>query len=167
MRLRSVLVLATLACGSAARAEHANIDLRVLDYDPVTRALRGQASASADADSPRHEGLNPRPLLQVKANDPLVLQFFFINTYPHGELKDVTIRYYVVRMGKRGQAGPPDLTKGVVTQGHFTLDFKPKAKVGTRLELTIPTPGRYLVRVQSENTHSDHEHFAAIDLKVE
>ena len=34
------------------------------------------------------------------------------------------------------------------------------------LTLKIDTPGAYLVRVESRNTHSDHEHFAAIDLVV-
>ena len=166
MRLRFLLVLAVLAFAVyAARAEHASIDLRVLQFDPATGSLRGQASASADTDPPVG-GLHPRPLLMVKANEPLVLQFFYTNTYPHGEVKDVTIRYFVVREEKAGQKVLPDY-KQAVTEGHFTLDFKPKAKVGARVEFTIPTPGVYLLRVQSENTQSDHEHFSAIDLQVE
>jgi hypothetical protein len=105
--------------------------------------------------------------LKVKANDPLVLQFIFINTYPHGDIKDVTVKYFVAPQEKLRQKELPDLTKGVVTQGRFTLNFKPKCRVGARVAFTIRTPGIYLLRIQTANTKSDHEHFAAIDLLVE
>ena len=167
MRYRFLPALTVLALGwPAARAEHASIDLRVFHYDPVTGAIKGQANSSADADPPAG-GLQPRPLLKVRAGEPLALQFFYTNTYPHGEVPDVTIHYFVVREEKARQKTVPDLTKGVVTQGRFTLDFKPKAKVGARVEFTVPAPGLYLLRVQSEHTQSDHEHFSAIDLQVE
>jgi hypothetical protein len=116
---------------------------------------------------PPEGGSNPRPLLKVKAGDPLVLQFFFTNTYPHKDLKDATIRYFVVREEKANQKPLPDLTKDVVTDGQFTLNFKPQAKVGARVAFTITKPGVYLIRVESVNTQSDHEHFAAIDVQVE
>jgi hypothetical protein len=61
----------------------------------------------------------------------------------------------------------PDLREGVVTQGRFTLNYKPKCRVGARESFTIKEPGAYLLRVQTENTDSDHEHFAAIDILVE
>jgi hypothetical protein len=32
--------------------------------------------------------------------------------------------------------------------------------------MVIKTPGVYMVRVESRQTNSDHEHFAAIDLVV-
>ena len=112
-------------------------------------------------------GLLPRPLLKVKAGDPLVLQFFFTNTYPHGEIKGATVSYFVVREEKPRQKNVPDLTQGVITQGRFTLNFKPKGRAGARVHFTITTPGFYLVRVQSGNTQSDHEHFSALDLQVE
>ncbi len=32
--------------------------------------------------------------------------------------------------------------------------------------LKIDTPGVYLIRVETRNTQSDHEHFSAIDLVV-
>jgi hypothetical protein len=35
------------------------------------------------------------------------------------------------------------------------------------LQLIAPDPGIYLVRVDTVNTKSDHEHFAAMDLQVE
>jgi hypothetical protein len=167
MKLRIFWVL--LALGSwylPARAEHATIDLRVFHYDPATKTIKGQESAHADEDPPAG-GVNPRPLLKVKANESLVLQFFFTNTYPHGNLDNASIRYYVVREEKAGQKKVPDLKKGTVTQGTFKLNFKPNARVGARVAFRITKPGVYLLRVESLNTHSDHEHFAAIDLQVE
>jgi hypothetical protein len=164
---RSVLVLLVLATWSlAARGEHARIDLRIYHLDPGTRAIKGQSSAAADEEPP-HGGVNPRPLLKVKAKEPLVLQFFYTNTYPHGDVKDVSIRYFVVREEKARQKNLPDLKAGAVTQGRFDLNFKLGSKVGARVQFTIPKPGIYLLRVQSENTKSDHEHFAAIDLQVD
>jgi hypothetical protein len=38
--------------------------------------------------------------------------------------------------------------------------------VGARLNVRIDEPGIYLVRVDTQNTQSDHEHFSAIDLEV-
>jgi hypothetical protein len=61
----------------------------------------------------------------------------------------------------------PDLKEGVLTQGSFTLNFKPKARVGARVTFKLSKPGVYLLRVQSENTQSDHEHFSAIDVQAE
>ncbi len=158
--------VALLAWVMPVWAEHASIDLKVLHFDPQTSALKDQVSASMDHDPPEG-GSNPRPLLKVKAGDPLVLQFFFTNTYPHKDLKDATIRYFVVREEKANQKPLPDLTKDVVTDGQFTLNFKPQAKVGARVAFTIAKPGVYLIRVESVNTQSDHEHFSAIDLQVE
>ena len=60
----------------------------------------------------------------------------------------------------------PDLDKAV-TKGSFTLNFKPKARVGARVAFKIKEPGFYLLRVHTTNTNSDHEHFSAIDLQIE
>src|SRR5712691_8214408 len=115
----------------AAGAEHANIDLRVLRLDPESGKSVGEAKASADEEPPAG-GVNPRPLLKVKADEPLALQFILTNTYPHGNLKDVAVRYFVVRADKAGQKTVPDLEKGTITQGRFKMNFKPKCRVGAR-----------------------------------
>ena len=48
------------------------------------------------------------------------------------------------------------------------MDFKPETgQVGVRQQFRIEKPGVYLVRVESENSASDHEHFSAIDILVE
>ena len=111
-------------------------------------------------------GRNERPLAKVKAGEPLALQFFLTNTYPHGVKKDVTVRYYVVREGKRGQKGVPGLKQGTVTEGQFKMNFKPGCRVGSRVAFRVKEPGFYLLRVETLNTDSDHEHFSAIDVEV-
>ena len=167
MRLRYLLApLALLLLPLAARAEHAQIDLRVMRIDPGTGQTAEEANAHADQEPPAG-GSEPRPLFKCKAGEPLVLQFFLTNTYPHGDLKDVGVRYYVVREDKPRQKTLPDLSKGTVTDGHFKMNFKPKCRVGARVNFTIKEPGVYLLRVDTANTNSDHEHFSAIDLQVE
>jgi hypothetical protein len=167
MRRYVVVILSLLvACAPAARAEHAAIDLSIYHLDPVSRTLKGQSSSRVDEEPPQG-GVNPRPVFKVKANEPLILEFIYTNTYPHGEIKDVSVRYFVVRVDKVGQKKPANLENGTVTQGKFDLNFKPGSRVGAKVRFTIATPGVYLLRVQSEKTKSDHEHFAAIDLQVE
>jgi hypothetical protein len=166
MRLRYALaLLIELTWGTMGYAEHARITLRVAHLDPATGRMSDETTASADTEPPTG-GLNPRPVAQARVNEPLVMEFFFDNVYPHGEKKNVTVRYAVVREEKAGQKTLPDLSTGVVT-GKFTLNFKPKTRVaGARVAFTIKEPGVYLIRVDSVNTDSDHEHFSAIDLKV-
>jgi hypothetical protein len=163
-----------LSTVTAARAEHARIDLRVI------AGPNKEASATSDTDPPPGGRITP-PVFKVKANQPLVLQFFFTNTDPHHEIEQVQIRYYVIRVEKlgrkpaatfpdatgKGTDAQPFLEPGVVSRGRFTLDFKPDSKVGTRLKFQIPAPGIYSVRVGSVGTQSDHEHFSAIDLVAE
>jgi len=165
MRYPLALAFLALACWLApVRAEHANIDLRVMHLDKDGNSKQ-ESHATADTEPPLG-GIYPRPLFNAKAGEPLVLQFFFTNTYPHGVKKDVIVRYFVVREEKLRQKAVPDLKKGTITEGRFTLNFKPKGRVGSRVAFTIKEPGIYLLRVQSENTDSDHEHFSAIDLQV-
>jgi hypothetical protein len=165
MRVRLVLaLLALMAWAPLGRAEHARITLRVGHLDPDSGQIRDETTAAADTEPPLG-GINPRPLAKARVNEPLVFEFFLDNTYPHGEKKDVTVRYAVVRVDKVGQKTLPGLSEGVVT-GQFTLNFKPKCRVGARIAFTIKEPGIYLIRVDTVNTDSDHEHFSAIDLKV-
>ena len=157
----SVLV----ALPAITRAEHAAIDLRVIRLDEKTGQTIDEASASADREPPAG-GYKPRSCFPAKPGEPLVLQFVLTNDYPHGEKKGVIVRYFVVREEKPGQRTRPNLDHAVVTQGQFRLNFKPKCRVGARAMFTLPGPSAYLLRVETENTDSDHEHFAAIDLQV-
>jgi hypothetical protein len=167
MKYFSFLALLAVSClRTPGRAEHADIDLRIFRRDAATGKDKEEVRASA-LQEPPGENVNQRPQIKVKANELLALQFVLTNTYPHGEKKDVTIRYFVVREAKPRQKTVPDLREGVVTEGRFTLNYKPKCKVGALQKFTIKEPGAYLLRVQTENTDSDHEHFSAIDILVE
>ena len=48
----------------------------------------------------------------------------------------------------------------------FTLNLKPRARIGAKERVVLSEPGIYLLRVESLRTQRDHEHFAAIDLEV-
>jgi hypothetical protein len=149
-----------------ARAEHANIDLRLMRMNPDTGVVKDETTATSDQEPPTG-GVKARPLLKVKAKDSLMLQFVLTNTYPHGIHKDVTVRYFVTRVEKIGQKTLPEPGAKAVVRGQFKMNFRPKCQVGARAAFTAPEPGIYLLRVDTLNTASDHEHFSAIDLKVE
>ncbi len=155
-----------LFAAPAARAEHATIELRAIRIDPDTGQTREEVSAGADRDPPP-QGYNPRPVLTAKANEPLVLQFILTNAYPHGENKGVVVRYFIARETELRQKELPDPARGTITEGRFKMNFKPKCRVGARVVFTPREPGVYLLRIDTENTNSDHEHFAAIDLQIE
>ena len=148
-----------LVAVSPLRAEHAVIDLRIIGPE-------SEVSAGSDQEPPVG-GVNPRPLLKVHVGDPLVLQFILTNVYPHGRIKGVKVRYYVVRVDKVRQKTVPALEgEGVIALGEMGLNFKPKCRVGARMRLRVPEPGIYMVRVETLNTQTDHEHFSSIDLEV-
>jgi hypothetical protein len=142
----------------AAWAEHAVIKLQVTGPD-------GRQESFADQEPPPG-GIKRRPRLAVKHGDPLVFEFLLTNAYPHKQIDGVTVRYFVVRTGAFGAKELPDLKVAAVAQGTVDMNFKPKCRVGARFNLRIDEPGIYVVRVDTQNTQSDHEHFSAIDLEV-
>ena len=91
------------------------------------------------------------------------------NVYPHKTLENVVVHFYVARQAKVAQKETPDLAVDgvVVVETAFEMDFKPGAKAGARTTFKVDTPGVYLVRCETRQTQSDHEHFGAIDLVVE
>ncbi len=156
--LSPISMILCLVVSGTARAEHAKIEL-------VVSGGGNQATANVDQ-TPPEWGKNPRPVLRVRANEPVEIRFLFTNVYPHKTLENAVIHLFVVRQGKVGQKEIPDLKGDVVMESAFDMDFKPGGKAGQRSRIRIAEPGAYLVRVESRNTDSDHEHFAAIDLVV-
>jgi hypothetical protein len=142
----------------AAWAEHATIKLQVTGPD-------GRQESFADQEPPPG-GIKRRPRMTVKRGDPLIFEFLLTNAYPHKQIDGVTVRYFVVRTGTFGMKELPDLKNAAVTQGSVGMNFKPKCRVGARFNVRIDEPGIYLVRVDTQNTESDHEHFSALDLEV-
>ena len=155
------ICLAAVACVVPVHAtEHAKIELTV-------RAGDNQATAHVDQ-TPPQSGKNPRPVIKAKAGENLRVQYMFTNDYPNKTITDVVVHFYIVRIDKVGQKEIPALEgDGLVLETAHDLDFRPGGHTGGRASLKIPHPGVYLVRVESRNTQSDHEHFSAIDLVIE
>jgi len=151
------LLLALFPC--AARAEHFDIKL--------TAAAPGGASKEAFADqTPPIGGVNPRPVLRAKAGDTIAFQFMMTNVYAHESARNAGVRFYIVRERQLGQKAVPAL-ENLTAGGSFTFNLKPKAKVGAKERIVMTQPGVYLLRVESQRTQRDHEHFAAIDLEIQ
>jgi hypothetical protein len=141
-----------------ARAEHAKINLDV-------SSPAGQQTAFVDQ-TPPEWGKNPRPVLKAKVGDPIRIQWVLTNVYPHKTLENVVVHFFIAAEKKVGQKELPELRGDVVLETAFDMDFKPGSKAGQRNTVRIDTPGVYLVRLETKNTKSDHEHFAAIDLVI-
>jgi hypothetical protein len=154
--LMSAACLALVA--SNALAEHAVIKLQITSPD-------GKQESFADQEPPAG-GIKRRPRISVTHGKPLVFEFVLTNAYPHKQIEGVVVRYFVVRTGAFGSKEVPDLKASAVTEGTVNMNFKPKCRLGARLNVRIDEPGIYLVRVDTQNTQSDHEHFSAIDLEV-
>ncbi len=127
--------------------------------------LDEQVSAFVDQ-TPPESGKNPRPVLKAKVLEPIRINYLLTNVYPHKTLENVVVHFFIAPQKKVGQKELPDLKGDVVMESAFDMDFKPGSKAGQRSTLRITTPGVYLVRIETRNTQSDHEHFAAIDLVV-
>src|SRR5579885_2067694 len=160
MKHPAVAVAIFLLMCSAARAEHFEIDLTV-------KSAQDAPTAHCDTDPPA-QGSNPRPLCHARRGEELTLQFFFSSNFPHSTIKNVRVCYYIAPIQEAGKQAMPQPRTSRLLEGSFDMDFKPDTgKVGLRERLHIDRPGVYLVRVESQHSDSDHEHFAAIDLVVE
>ena len=157
-RALPAFALAAISLGAPTRAEHAKIVLDVAGSG-------GQQTAFVDQ-TPPATGKNPRPVLKVKAGDPIKVQWTLTNVYPHKTLENVVVHFFIARATKVGAKDLPDLNGEVVLESAFEMDFKPGAKAGQKNTLRLPSPGVYLIRVETRQTNSDHEHFSAIDLVV-
>ena len=156
---RLILGISLMGASSSALAEHAKINLDVI-------APNGQQTAFVDQ-TPPASGKNPRPVLKAKVGDPIKVNWMLTNVYPHKTLENVVVHFFVVKVNKVGSKDAPDLNGEMVTETAFEMDFKPGAKAGQKNALKIMEPGVYLVRVETRQTKSDHEHFSAIDLVIE
>ncbi len=161
MKTPAALLSLALALGTGlARAEHAKITLDVV--------APGERQTAYMDQTPPASGKNPRPVVHAKAGEPIKVQYLFVNTYPNKTVQDVVVHFYIARIESEGQKDLPELAgDALVIENAFDMDFRPGGKAGGRTTVKIDTPGVYLVRVESRNTQSDHEHFAAIDLVIE
>ena len=160
MRHLRLALLLVASLTPLARAEHAVITLEV-----VTPA--GQETAFSDQAAPDGTGHNPRPVLHARPGDRLQIRWFLTNAYPHKTLEGLVVHAFVAPQEKVGQQTTPTPGEDAPLETAFDLDLKPGRKVGGRHTLTLQKPGAYLVRIETLQTQSDHEHFAAIDLVID
>lgn len=156
-RCWTVLVIACLVV--IARAEHFDITLTV-EGD-------GKKAEAYSDDSPPPEGLHSRPVFHAKAGELLTLQFLMDYVNPHDLDKQVTVRFFVAPEKQAGQKEVPSPDETAIVQGSFVMDFKPKSRLGLTQKFRVDRAGVYLLRLESVNSHSDHQHFSAIDLVIE
>jgi hypothetical protein len=167
MQRRLLIGLVALLCAASilaawpARAEHFDIRLTL-------RTSKGVAEASWDT-SPPEGGLNPRQSVTAAAGEDLALQWELRSEFPHGAMKRTVVRLFAVEEGQIGQRTLPGPDAALLFDNRFTADFLPKHSARGIVRFRALKPGSYLIRLESEGTQKehDHEHFAALDLKVE
>ncbi len=157
-RRTAALVVTALMWAGSAWAEHFDITLTVEGADEKQEAYSDE--------SPPVEGLHTRPVFHGKVSEAFTLQFFMTYVNPHDVLKQGAVHYFLAPIGKVGQKELPSLAQDVVAEGRLVLDFKTKGRAGLKQQFRISRPGVYLLRVESEGSKSDHEHFSAIELDI-
>ena len=149
--------LLTLAA-TAAWGEHFDITLSV--------AGQGRRVEAHADQTPPATGHLPRPVFHGRTDELLELQFLVTDANPHRTYEGLTVHYYLAAQPASSPSAGLNAS-APLTEGRLSLDLKPDGKVGWRQQLRVPQPGCYLLRVESEHSQSDHEHFAAIDLQIE
>jgi hypothetical protein len=84
-------------------------------------------------------------------------------------MKRVRVELYGVREESIGQSHLPPASSPRLFENRFVADFLPKHSAKGHIRFRATEPGSYLIRLDSEETINEHghEHFAALDLKVE
>jgi len=82
------------------------------------------------------------------------------------EAKDVLVHFYVVRIGRAGEAPPPLEPAKVAIESALTMDFPHAEASSATLQFKVEQPGIYLVRVEARPNSEEpgHEEYAAMDL---
>ena len=155
---KCALLALLLAVPLQIRAEH-------FDFTLTVENASERVEAHSDDDPPAW-GFNPRPILHGHAGETLHWQFFMTNAKPHDPFLQLKIRYYLAPEAKAGQKEPSAPGADPVIQGEFIVDLKYKDRVGLRQQFHVDKPGIYLLRVETSNSHSDHEHFSAVDVEI-
>lgn len=145
-----------------ARAEHFNITLAL-----TTR--QGTANASWDTEPPEGGVRGDREVATAAVGEDLDLEWMCESEFPHGAMKNTVVRIFVEPEGQIGQKPLPPASTPHLLDNSFTADYLPNHRARGHFHFRVLNPGAYLVRLQSEQTEKGHghEHFAALDLKVE
>ncbi len=159
-----------------ADAEHFDILLRVEASANEVNGASGKDNRQSSIGeafmdtTPPLGGVNKRPVVRTQAGQMVRVTWRLKSNFPHGTMKAVTIHFFVVKEAEIGQKPVPDPAgEGGILESSSVMDFAPKSTMSGNARFKAPAKGNYLIRVQSEDTHEDHdhEHFSAIDLQVE
>jgi hypothetical protein len=155
--MANLLLLGTVP----ARAEHFDISL-------IVRTAKGFAESGWDT-APPEGGLNKRQAITAAVGENIETEWRMRSEFPHGTMKNVTILMYVAPEKEIGQLELPAADAPRVIDNSFVADYLPHHQAKGLLHFRVMQPGNYLVRIESEFTQKEHghEHFGAIDLKVE
>ncbi len=148
-----------VAAASGARASHLAIDLTV-----EGRPAPGHAGTDT---SPPASGTKPRPLVQIARHDLVKLHWTVRNTDAARKLEKLLVHVFIVREPRAGQKEVPDPRQGSVWESALATALDAGRQTSGAIEIPISEAGFYLVRVESQFTEQDHEHFAAVDLQIE
>ena len=158
----TLAALSLLPLARRAGAEH---------FDMILRVEAGMSRGEAAMDTtPPIGGVNRRAVVTAKTGETVSVSWHLKSGFPHGVMKAATVHFFVVREGQIGQKPVPDPAgKNGVVDNKFVMDFAPKSEASGSLRFAVSQSGAYLIRIQSEDTHEEHghEHFAAVDLKID
>jgi len=157
LALGGALTLGTMS----ARAEHFDIAL-------IVRTSKGQADSGWDT-APPEGGLNERRSVSASVGEDIEVEWRMRSEFPHGTMKNVTVHLFVVPEAQIGQKELPHPDTPRLVNNRFSADYLPHHQAKGLLHFRVTKPGNYLVRIESELTIKEHghEHFGAVDIKVE
>jgi hypothetical protein len=154
-----------LACTLLMLGVHDRAWAEHFDFTLTVENASEKVEAHADTDPPA-DGINTRPVFHGHTGEMLVWQFFMTNVKPHEPFPQLKVRYYLAPQAKAGQKESPGPNEVPVVEGEFILDLDYKDRVGLRQQFRVDKPGLYLLRVETADSHSDHEHFSAVDVEI-
>lgn len=110
-----------------------------------------------------------RPVLAAKPGAPIRVRWSVMNADKAGTIHDVTLHCYLAREDSAGQRETPKLGANAVYESALMMDFDSKARGAADFSLQAPAPGIYLLRVETIGAAKEHghEHYAAMDIKVQ
>src|SRR5947209_13934448 len=137
-------------------------------YKISLKVSDGQHERTATSQLPeRHKPGELRLTLETRAGTKCTATWKVARS-ARDEAKDVLVHFYVVRIGRAGEAPPPLDPAKVAIETALTMDFPPAEASSATLQFKVDHPGVYLVRVEARPNSEEpgHEEYAAIDLVV-
>ena len=153
------VVPALLCCAWSAHADDLSIRLQARSGTQEQTAS-GQASNAPPGD---------RPALAVKSGASVRVQWSVANGEKSPPVHDVTMHCFFAREQSLGQRELPKLGPDAAYESALSMDFDPKSRSSADFVLQAPGPGVYLLRVETIGAAKEHghEHYAAMDVKVQ